>query len=114
MHPCVPNRPTAHGVSVPWIEYRSYESRMRYAPSGLSGPGGTTGRGGFMVLRIDCGTTQVGFSSLVTIQNERIGLGVSSVPMPIGQVRIETSSPSFADSGYRYRRISGRLMTMPR
>src|SRR2546425_10010623 len=105
MHPCVPNRPTAHGVSVPWIEYRSYESRMRYAPSGLSGPGGTTGRGGFMVLRMDWGTTQVGFSSLLTIQNERVGLGVFSVPMPLGQGRISASSPSFPDSGHRERRI---------
>src|SRR5688572_25050669 len=114
MHPWVVSRPIDHGSLVPWIAYAPYERRIRYAPMGLSGPGGTTRRGWSIVFKMLSGTIQVGLASFERIVNGPTGLGASSVPMPTAQVRSDTSSPGFAFVGKTYMRISGMFTTRPR
>src|SRR5688500_2183946 len=72
--PCTP--------TLPWL------SPSQNAPSGLLGPGST--RIGCLrparraSCRMDCGTFQVGFSSLVVIVKDPVGVGQSARPTATG------------------------------
>ena len=90
MQPCVTASPTAIGLFVPWIKYVPLPAarRIAYAPSGLSGPGGTLAGNGSPAaacsLRTDSGGYQVGSFCFAMTCVTPSGVRQSILPMLTG------------------------------